>query len=89
MALLAVHGNEELRLGQRVDDLQLLAAGVAGDVQPLETVIDHVRTLAVQLVDDARDGLFVAGDGRGRDDDMVARLDFHLPVTGEGHAVQG
>ena len=32
---------------------------------------------------------FVAGDGRGRDDDPVAGLDLHLLVAGEGHAVEG
>ena len=65
---------------QAVDEFQLLLAGVAGDVQPLELVIDDVRALTVQLVDDLANGLFVAGDGRGRDDDAVARLNLHLPV---------
>ena len=88
MPLLPVDGNEKLWFCQRVDDLQFLAAGVTGSVQPLELVVYDIRTLAVQLVDDARDGLFVAGNRGGRDDHMIPRLDFHLPVAGEGHAVQ-
>ena len=73
MPLLAVDGDEELGLDQRVDDLQLLLAGVAGDVKVRSALfIHHVGTLAVQLVDDVADGLFVAGNGGGGDDDPVA-----------------
>ena len=88
VALLAVYGDKEARLDQRVDDLDLLLTGMAGDMQIGELVIDDVRTLAVKLVDNAADGLFVAGDGGGGDDDAVSRLNFDLPVAGEGHAVQ-
>ena len=72
-----------------MDDFQLLAAGVAGNVQALQPVVDHICALAVELIDDAGDGFFIAGDGGGRDDHVVARLDLHLPVAGKGHAVQG
>ena len=65
MPLLAVDGDEELGLYQSVDDFQLLLTGVAGDVKPLALFIHHVCTLAVQLVDDVADGLFVAGNGGG------------------------
>ena len=69
MTLLAVYGDEEAGLCERVDDLQLLLTGVAGDVQVGELVINNVRALAVKLIDDAADGLFVAGNGGGGDDD--------------------
>ena len=61
---------------------------MAGDVQIGELVINNIRALAVKLIDDAADGLFVAGNGGGGDDDAVARLDLHLTVAGERHAVQ-
>ena len=73
MALLAVDGDEEAGLQKPVDDLQLLLAGVAGDVQALELVIDDLCALAVELIDDLADGFFVAGDGGGGDDDAVRR----------------
>ena len=88
MALLAVERNEEARMQQRMHDLEFFLAGMAGDMQALELIVDNVCSLAVELVDDLADGLFVAGDSRGRDDHAVARLNFHLSVPGEGHAVQ-
>ena len=89
MPLLAVDGDEEFGLYQPVDDFQLLLAGVAGDVKSLALFIHHVRTLAVQLVDDVADGLFVAGNGGGGNNDPVAGSDVHLLVGAERHPVQG
>ena len=57
--------------------------------QALELVIDDLRALAVELIDDLADGFFVAGDRGGGDDDAVRGRDLHLPVAGEGHAVEG
>ena len=88
MALLAVERNEKARMQQRVHDLQLLLAGVTGDVQTLELVVDDLCALAVELVDDLADGLFIAWNGGGGDNHAVARLNFHLPVPGERHAVK-
>ena len=44
---------KNLGLHQGVDDLQLLLAGVAGDVEVGQLVVDHLGALAVELVDDA------------------------------------
>ena len=87
--LLAVQGDKEPGLRQRVDDLQLLLTGVAGHVQHIRLVIHHVRALAEQLIDDPPHRHFVAGYGAGGDDDLVAGADVHLLVGGERHAVQG
>ena len=87
-ALLAVDGDEELGLDQGVDDLQLLLAGVARNVQGALPLVEHLGPLAVELVDDVADGVLVAGDGGGGDDDAVPVLDVHLAVGGEGHAAQ-
>ena len=72
---------------QRMHDLELFLAGVAGDMQALELIVDNVCSLAVELVDDLADGLFVAGDSRSGDDHAVARLNFHLSVPGKSHTV--
>ena len=89
VALFAVEGDEETGLHQGVDDLQLLLTGVAGDMESLQLVVDHVRLLAVELVDDPGYRFLIAGNGGGGDDDLVPGLDLHLTVGGEGHAVQG
>ena len=87
--LLAMHGDEVLGLCERVDDLELLLAGVARNVQHIRAVVDDLDSLAEELVDDARDGVLVAGDGARRNDDAVAGADLDLLVLGERHAVQG
>ena len=87
--LLAVDRDEEPGLDQGVDQLELLLAGVAGDVQTLGLVVDDLSALAVELVDDPGDGLFVAGDRGGGDQHAVEGGDLHLFVGGEGHAVEG
>ena len=87
--LLSVDGNKELGLDQSVNDFQLFLAGVAGDVQGEFSLIDHLGILAVELVDDVADGVFIAGNGGGGEDDPVARLNVHLPVGVEGHPGQG
>ncbi len=80
---------KNLGLHQGVDDLQLLLAGVAGDVERPGVLVDHLGPLAVELVDDVVHGIFVAGHGGGGDDDPVAGLDLHLPVGGKGDAEEG
>ena len=87
--LLAVEGDEEPGLREGVDDLQLLLAGVAGHVEHVGPIIDHLDALAEQLVDDPGHRHLVAGDGAGGDDDLVPGADLHLLVLREGHAVQG
>ena len=71
--LLAVDGDEEPGLGQGVDDLQLLLAGVAGDMEDVRLVVDHLHALAEELVDDPGHRDLVAGDGGGGDDDPCRR----------------
>ena len=52
-SVLAVHRNEVLRPHQRLHELELLLAGMAGDVHIRDAVVNHVRADAVELVDDA------------------------------------
>ena len=86
LLILAVHREEELRLGEREHDLQLLLAGVARDVHLVHPLVDHVGAQPHQVVDDAADRLFVAGNGVGADDDEVVRSDRHLAVVARRHA---
>ena len=88
MTLLAVERNEELGSYERVNDLQLLLAGVAGHMERIGAVVDHIDALAKQLVDDLTDSFFVAGDRACGDDDAVAGADIDLTVGGERHAVK-
>ena len=87
--LLAVQRDEEPGLGQGVDDLQLLLAGVAGHMQHVRLVIHHVGPLAEQLVDDPAHRHLIAGNGGGGNNDLVLGADVDLLMGGEGHAVQG
>ena len=87
-AVLAVHGDEVVRLRQREHHLQLLLARVAGDVQRRVAVVDDLRALLEQLVNDAADRDLIARNGRGRDDDAVAGVDRDLLVLRKCHTVQ-
>ncbi len=46
VAVLAVHGHEPLRLGQRVEQLELLGLGVAGGVHVGEARVDDLGAVA-------------------------------------------
>ena len=88
MLLLAVNRDEILRTRQAVHDLELLLAGVTGNMYVVHALVDHLAAALEQLVDDVADGLFIAGDRVGGDDDEVALADHHLAVIGIRHARQ-
>ena len=79
----AVNRDRILRLHQRIDQLEILLAGVTGDMHILE---DDVRALHQQFVDDVRHGLFVAGDRVGREDDRVIPVDRDFLMLAARHA---
>ena len=87
-AVLAVYGNEVLRLAQTEHQLKVLLAGMAGNMDGCGAVIDDLCALLVQLVDHVVDGLLVARDGGRRDEDAVAGIDLHLLVAAVRHTVQ-
>ena len=68
--LLAVDGDKKPGLHQGVDDLQLVGAGVAGDVELPGPLVDHLGALPVQLVDHGADGVLIAGDSGGGDNHL-------------------
>ena len=85
---LAVDRDEVLGLGQPEHQLELLLAGVPGDVGTLDRVVEDVGAGLEQVVDRARDVLLVAGDRAGADDHRVARLDLDEPVVAVRHPGQ-
>ncbi len=60
----------------------LFLAAVAADVdQPLRAVVvDHVRITPVEVIDDAKDALLVAGNHSRAEDHGVAGIDLGLLV---------
>ena len=87
-AELAVHRDEVLGPGQVEHQLELLLAGVAGNVGALDVVVEDVGADLEQVVDRAPDDLLVARDRAGADDDRVTRLDLDPAVVAVGHARQ-
>ena len=83
-----MYRHEVLRLCQRHHQLQLLLAGVTGDVYLHKVVLENVCAVLEKLVYDLIDHLFVAGDGACADDDKIVRAELHLVVTAECHTVQ-
>ena len=69
-------------------ELELFLAGVTGNVHLRQRFIDHIRALAQQLVNDARDRKLVAGDGVCGNHNHIRRTDVQLAVLGERHAGQ-
>ena len=76
---------------RRVDDVveveQLAGGGVPGDVHHGVALVHDVGAPARQAVDDAVDGVLVAGDQRGREDHGVALAEHDAVVTA-GHPRQ-
>ena len=85
MAVLTVHRNRILRLHQGIDQLDLLLAGMSGNMDILE---DYVGTLHRQLVDNARYSFFISRNRIGTKNDRIVRLDRHFLVHAACHAGQ-
>ena len=81
MTVFAVNRNGILRLHQRVDQLDLFLAGMAGYMCILE---DHVRSLHGQLVNHLGNCFFIARNGIGTENHRISRLDNHLLMHVEG-----
>ena len=83
--VLAVNRNEELRLYEGVEHHELVPVSVARYVDVSQRLVDNVRALLVELVDDAVYGLLVARDRVSGDDDRIAFLDIDRTVRIECH----
>ena len=62
---------------------------MAGDVNLIHRLVNHVAAPLHQLVDHVAHSLFVAGDGPGGYDNKVVGSHLHLPVVGGRHPGQG
>ena len=85
----AVYRDKVLRSAQTQHELEILLAGVAGNMDSRRAVINDLCAQFVQLVDHVVDRLLIARDGGRCDKDAVAGVDFHLFVAAIRHAVQG
>ena len=61
---LAMDGHEGLRLHDREDDLELLGPCMSRNMDARTALVVDVRADLRKRIDDARDGLLVAGDWR-------------------------
>ena len=86
--VLAVYGYEELRLCERLHELELLLTGVSRNVYLVHRLVYDLSARLHQLVDHACDELLVARDRSSGDDDEVHRRDVDLLVVVHRHARQ-
>ncbi len=86
LPVLAVDRYEEARLHERQHQLGLFLAAVSRDVDLLDAFVDDFGAAAAQVIDDAADGLLVAGNRARREDDRVVRLQLHVAVVVDGDA---
>ena len=81
-------GMKKLGMDQRQQQLHLLLAGVAGDVNMGDGRVNHLDPSLDQLVDHPPDFLLIAGDGRGGEDHGVIATEDDVAVAARGHARQ-
>ena len=86
VAVVAVDGDEELRSHEVDHHAKLFLRAVAGDVDEAvgAVVVDDAGIAAFEMVDDAVDGLLVAGDDARAEQDGVARIDLGELVVVHG-----
>jgi len=82
-AVLAVDGHQVAgpRELQQLDEV--VAAAVAGDVDPRRAGVHHVAAASVEIADQARDAALVAGDRARRENGRVARPGRQIAVLAE------
>ena len=85
MSPLSVHRDRVLRPDQRIDELDVLLAGVSGNMRILE---NHFRSDLGQLIDDIRDGFLVARNRMGGEDDPIAGHNLDLLMNIGRHSRQ-
>jgi hypothetical protein len=78
MAEVAVDGDEELGPDERDHQPQLLLRAVAGDMDEARgaVVVDYAGIAALQVVDDAVDGFFVARDDTRAEQNGIAWINL-------------
>ena len=86
---LAVDRHKVCRLSHGHQELELLLATVARNVNEGAVLIPHVAAKLGEAVDDLLNGLLVTGDRRCREDDGIALVDGERLVLAVGHARKG
>ena len=83
-----MHRDEELRTHQIMHQLNFLLAGMAGNMDPIALFVNDIRSQLVKMVNGTGNQLFVAGNGRSRDNDGIAGHNVHLFVVVHRHTSQ-
>ena len=78
---LSVHGHDEARFHQVVDEAQLPGGRVPGNVHQSISLVHHRRAEFGQAIDDAIDGVFVSRDQRRCQHHGVRRPDGNRMIT--------
>ena len=86
MVILTMYGHEELRAHEIVHELELLAAAMSRDMDPLVTTVNDICTEFHQIVHGLGDQLLISGNRRCRDDDRIPRHNRDLAVVRCSHA---
>ncbi len=84
LPVLAVNRHEVTRPNQRQHQLDLFFAAVAGDVDVLDALVNHLGAAAREVVDHPADGLFVARNRARRQHDGVPGTELHAAVVVDG-----
>src|SRR3989338_6873065 len=85
--MVAVNGNQVLWLDHSDHQLQIFLASVAGGVHRSRSVVDNLGPLSGEVVFQALDAFFVAGDnGRRKNDGVIfGYLNMFMPLVGYSH----
>ena len=81
MGSLTVNGHESSRLNDGEHQLELLGTRMAGNMDTSTRLVVNVSTDLGKRVNNARNGLFIAGNRSGRNDNGIALLDFNGSVV--------
>ena len=85
MTVLAVNRDCVFRFHKGIDQLQILLAGMSGNMCILE---DNLCAFCRQLIDHAGNRLLISRDRVGTEDNRIVRLNRHLSVNIRGHTGQ-
>ena len=84
-----VHRYKIFRLDQVKHGLELVLAGVPGNMDLAGCLVVDFCAAAIKMVDQVRDRPLIAGDELGRKDDGVARINADLFMVVHGDARKG
>ena len=85
MTVFTMHRDRIFRMHQRIDQLDLLLAGMAGNMNAVAFFVNNVGAEFIKVINCARYEFFVAGNRRCRNNNGIARKNFNLFMVIIGH----